>query len=147
MAFCAALAAGLAITPAHAKLYKWVDENGNVTYSQQPPPAAQGAKVQSMELRGYKSADPEAGEKLDALKERAESAREDREFAKTESQAAAERKERLAENCKIARQNVRLLKSSARIQDKTEDGQTVYLDDAGVAAKLKQAEKQVEDYC
>ena len=144
---CAALATGLVITPVQAKLYKWVDENGNVTYSQQKPPAEQGAKVQSLELKGYQSADPEAGEKLDALKEKADSAREDREFAKSESQAAADRKARLAENCKIARQNVRILKSSARVQDKTEDGQTVYLDNAGVAAKLKQAEQQVKDYC
>lgn len=33
------LAAGLAATPASAqKMYKWVDEQGNVTYQDQPPP-------------------------------------------------------------------------------------------------------------
>ncbi len=28
----------LSLAPAQAKLYKWVDENGNVTYSERKPP-------------------------------------------------------------------------------------------------------------
>ena len=130
--------------PAHAKLYKWVDDQGNVTYSQQKPP---GRKAQTIELKGIQSPDPGAQGKLDARKEQAESDRKDREFAKQDSDASKARRERLKKNCEIARQNVRILKSSTRIQDKDERGQPVYLDTAGISAKLAQAEKQVEDYC
>lgn len=33
-----------------AKVYKWVDEDGRVTYRDQPPPAESGGKVQEKEL-------------------------------------------------------------------------------------------------
>jgi glutaredoxin len=37
------LAAALAMAPAYAgKLYKWVDEQGNVSYQDRPPPEGQG---------------------------------------------------------------------------------------------------------
>ena len=56
--------------------------------------------------------------KLDALKERATSARKDREFAQSESEATKAREDRIKKNCEIARENVRILKNSARVQDK-----------------------------
>jgi len=57
--------AGLATAPAGAaKLYKWVDERGNVTYLDRPPPNAEG-KVEEKNFRerpGYDSGDPAAAE-------------------------------------------------------------------------------------
>jgi glutaredoxin len=45
------LAAALAIAPAYAgKLYKWVDEQGNVSYQDRPPPEGQG-KVEEKTVR------------------------------------------------------------------------------------------------
>jgi len=45
------LAALLATVSVHgAKVYKWVDEDGRVTYRDQPPPAESGGKVQEKEL-------------------------------------------------------------------------------------------------
>ena len=134
----------LASTGIQGDLYKWVDEQGNVTYSQQKPP---DQKAETIELKGIQSPDPDAGQKLDSLRDRADTARKDREVAASESAATKDRDERLKKNCEIARQNVRILKTSARVQDKKEDGSTVYLDADGVAAKLKQAEQQVQDYC
>jgi glutaredoxin len=46
------LVATLAIAPAYAgKLYKWVDEQGNVSYQDRPPPEGQG-KVEEKTLSG-----------------------------------------------------------------------------------------------
>ena len=43
-------------SPAHAvKVYKWVDEEGKVTYQDRPPPPDQGGKVKE------KTIDPDAG--------------------------------------------------------------------------------------
>lgn len=40
------IVAVLAMTaPVHADIYKWVDENGKVHYSDQPPPAAKPAEI------------------------------------------------------------------------------------------------------
>ena len=142
----AGLAVSLALLcpPAEAKLYKWVDDNGNVTYSQQKPP---DRKAQTLELKGVESPDPEAAEKLEQLKDREQSRRKDREFAKEQTDAAKAREARLKQNCEIARQNVRILKDSPRVQDKDESGEAYFLDDAQRKSRLQQAEQQVKDYC
>lgn len=59
------LAAALAAAPAYAgKLYKWVDEQGNISYQDRPPPAGVG-KVEEKNLRegrGGVSGSPAAAE-------------------------------------------------------------------------------------
>ena len=59
------LAAALAVAPAYAaRLYKWVDERGNISYQDRPPPEGVG-KVEEKSLRegrGGSSGDPEAAE-------------------------------------------------------------------------------------
>lgn len=59
------LLASLVATPVLAgKLYKWVDERGNVSYQDRPPPEGQG-RVEEKNVRegtGTASADPAAAE-------------------------------------------------------------------------------------
>lgn len=61
----AILLASLIATPAFAgKLYKWVDERGNVSYQDRPPPEGQG-RVEEKNVRdsaGAASTDPTAAE-------------------------------------------------------------------------------------
>lgn len=48
----AVLVVALAVSPAFAaKLYKWVDEAGNVSYQDRPPPEGQG-RVEERDVRG-----------------------------------------------------------------------------------------------
>ncbi|NIW37869.1 MAG: DUF4124 domain-containing protein, partial [Gemmatimonadetes bacterium] len=83
-----------------AKLYKWVDKDGNVTYSERKPPPESGAET--IRLRSATLDASGAQEKLDRLNEKAEDQQKDREFAENSASATAERNERLANNCKIA---------------------------------------------
>ncbi|HVY07250.1 MAG TPA: glutaredoxin family protein [Burkholderiales bacterium] len=46
----------LACTAAHADLYRWVDENGKVQYSDQPPPA-DARQIEKKKLSGGKASD------------------------------------------------------------------------------------------
>lgn len=58
----AVLVTALAISPAFAgKLYKWVDEAGNISYQDRPPPEGQG-HVEERDVRGSRAAsgDPAA---------------------------------------------------------------------------------------
>lgn len=58
----AVLALALVASPAFAgKLYKWVDESGNVSYQDRPPPEGQG-RVEEREVRGSRASggDPAA---------------------------------------------------------------------------------------
>ena len=142
----AVAAATLAASPPSlAKLYKWIDADGNVTYSQQPP--AEGQNAEEMELRGYESADPDAQENLDRLKDKADAAHDDREFADADSAASMERDERIKKNCEIARENLRVLQSSARVQETDAGGNLVYLDETGVQSKIEATQQQIKDYC
>ena len=126
------------------KLYKWVDEQGNVTYSQQKPP---GAQAETIRLRSATLNEDGAQEKLDSLSERADENAKDREFAENQAEAEKAREERLKKNCEIARQNLRILQNSSRIQDKDAEGNPYFLDDAAIKAKLEQTKIQIEQNC
>ncbi len=137
-AVCAALPAQA------AKLYKWVDEEGNVTYSERKPA---NRESETIRLRGATLDSTGAQEKLDQLNERADSQRKDREFSENSATATAERDERMANNCKIARDNMRILRTTSRIQDKDADGEPYFLDEAGIQAKIADSQGQIDDNC
>lgn len=127
-----------------AKLYKWVDDQGNITYSEKKPPDVQAETIR------LRSATLDAGgaqEKLDALNERAEEQQKDRDFAENSATATAERNERMASNCKIARENMRILQTTSRIQDKDSNGEPYFLDEAGIQAKMKATQQQIDSNC
>ena len=137
-AVCAALPAQA------AKLYKWVDDQGNVTYSERRPTNRESETIQ---LRGATLDASGAQEKLDQLNERANAEQKDREFAENSASATAERSERMANNCKIARENLRILKTTSRIQDKDADGEAYFLDEAGIQAKMADTQRQIDSNC
>ena len=141
----AALIAVLACGPATAaKLYKWVDADGNVTYSQQKPPDVQ---AESMEVKVGGPSDSEAQEQLESLTDKADAALKDRQFAATASAEQAERDERIKKNCETARENKRILESAPRVQDTAADGTPYFVDDSTRAARLATAEDQIRQFC
>ncbi len=142
IAFAAALWAG---APAQAaKLYKWVDEQGNVTYSQTKPPDRESETIR---LRSSTLDSSGAREQLDELNERAATQQKDREFTENSATATAERDQRMASNCEIARQNMRILKTTSRIKDKDASGEPYFLDEAGIQAKISKTQQQIDNNC
>ena len=127
-----------------AKLYKWVDADGNVTYSEKKPP---DVKAETIRVPGALLNDSGAKEKLDDLNDRAREQQKDREFADNAATATAERDARMASNCKIARENLRILSTTSRIQDKDANGEPYFLDEAGIKAKMEATQKQIENNC
>ena len=128
---------------APAKLYKWVDEQGNVTYSERKPPDPD-RPVEEVKLLGVPAvSNEEARQRLEQLSDKAETKAKDREFKNTVTAEVAEREERLKENCETARQNLRVLENASRVQDQS--GQ--FMDDAQREARLAQTRKDVENNC
>lgn len=145
LATIALLTAVCAALPAQAaKLYKWVDDQGNVTYSERRPTNRESETIQ---LRGATLDSSGAQEKLDQLNDRADAQQKDREFAENSTSATAERSERMANNCKIARENLRILQTTSRIQDKDADGEAYFLDETGIQAKMADTQRQIENNC
>ena len=126
---------------ASAKLYKWVDKDGNVTYSQQKPP---DAKAEEVKLKGVPSvSNEEARERLDAISGKAETVKKDREFKENYTSETAERDDRLKENCETARENLRVLETAARVKD----AEGNFLDDKSREARLNQAKQDIQNNC
>lgn len=141
-----ALAAALGIAlPAQAtKLYKYVDEQGNVTYSQTKP---KGHEAETIRLNSATLDSSGAQEELDRLNDKAAAQGKDREFANNSASATAERDERMASNCKIAQENMRILRTTSRIQDKDANGEAYFLDEAAIQAKMTATQGQIDKNC
>jgi hypothetical protein len=148
------LAIGLALClalPATAQTYKWVDANGEVHYSDQPPPG--NIKAETLQAPAEPAAAPaasRAGDVPKSLAERdqafrkrqAEEAKAQAEQAKKEEQAR-----RKAEYCKSAKArlaNLELGGRQVRINDK---GERVFLTDAEIAQQTAQARKDADEAC
>ncbi len=126
---------------APAKLYKWVDKDGNVTYSQVKPP---DAEAQELTIRGVPPvSNEEARERLDQINEKAEAASKDRQFKATHATEIAEREARLKENCKIAQENLRVLQTASRVKD----AQGNFVDDKAREARIAQTKQEIADSC
>ena len=129
------------------QMYRWVDADGEVYYSDQPPPphikeyrelnrpsstsepaAESNAPTQSL-------ADQEA----DFQKRRAQEAEQE---AKAERLAAERR-----QNCDLARSQFNTVSAGGRISRRNSAGEVVYLDDDEVAREAENARAEVEKWC
>ena len=119
-----------------SKLYKWVDESGQVHYTQTPPAQGQARQSQEMQLPRSVTAVGNADSAAAAAVDDSAPASDD-----PVEQFRAIR----AENCKIARQNLEVYKTSERISQA--DGQVLVLDDQSRAAKIAEAEGMIREFC
>jgi len=138
----------MALVPLHAveaKLYKWVDKDGNVTYSQQKPAHV---KAQTIKLRGVQSVSGEqAKERLNVIEDKAATARKDREFQATTSSESKQRETRMKKNCETARQNLRVLKAGVRVKSTDPNAGGGYLSAEQRAQQLETAKNNIKDNC
>jgi len=139
-----AAALGLALPAQATKLYKYVDEQGNVTYSQKKP---LGHEAETIQLNRATLDSAGAQDKLDNLNEKAAAQDKDREFADNAASATAERDARMASNCKIAQENMRILRTTSRIQDKDANGEPYFLDESAIQGKMSATQAQIDSNC
>ena len=130
---------------AAAKLYKWVDKDGNVTYSELKPP---DAKAEEIELRGVPSvSNEEAKARLEALSGKAKEEKKDREFKQNYASETAEREARMKENCKTARSNLAALQQGGQKRYLLPNGEVRYLSEEDRVKRIEEAESQIKQFC
>ncbi len=124
--------------------YKWINDKGNVVYSQHPP--AEGIKYERIKTispsrsSSKSSTAPSLSARESIMKDKA--AREENALVKKEmDKNNAER----AENCKLARDRLRFYQVQRRWKDK--DGNIKSLSDEERMKKLEEAKQQVTDFC
>ena len=153
LALCVAL-------PASAQLYKWVDSDGKVQYSDKPPPS----NIKAQKMHGAappsgapEAADAKAGASKDASKAGPKTAAEQEQaFRKRQLDAAKAREDEgkkqaqerdRAENCKRARAALANLQAGGRQTRIDEKGERVFLDDQQIAQETDRAQQDVAGAC
>ena len=139
----AAAILALACVPATADVYKWVDDNGKVHYSDRPI----GDDSTAMAIRSR----PTDNARITAQKQ----ARVERLAAESEAEAQAaeeaahngENEARREENCRLAREAFASLQNAERLYIPLEGGGRQYLDEQQVQDRLDRASKDVDEWC
>jgi hypothetical protein len=166
--FALSAIAFLAVSSAHAQVYKCVDANGKVIYSQNPCPAntkpgTMSRNVLSVPAPAAPSADStdsSAGKaaKSDAAKSAAPktAAEQEQAFrkrqqdqakaAKDAGQKAAEAQQK-AESCRNARERLAQYEIGGRLSRINAQGERYYIDDAQVEQEKARARADVALYC
>jgi hypothetical protein len=152
---------GAAVALPAAAQWKWRGANGQIQYSDLPPPpgvsdkdilqrpgssamrgaptaAAPAASSASAPLLAPKGQEPE----LEAKRKKAEQEQAEKQKAEEQRVAAAK-----ADNCKRAREQMRSLESGMRMARVNEKGEREILDDKGREAEMKRARDMVASDC
>lgn len=146
----------LASANAFAELSKWVDADGKVHYSDQPPPANVKAKT----LRGTSdaAAPVSAGGAVAAsapaapktIAEREAELKKVQRAKKEAADRAAQEQARIETekaNCAAVQQNLRALQDGIRMVEIDAKGERSYLDDAQRQQRIEKAQQDIKTYC
>jgi len=155
------VAIGLALClalPATAQMYKWVDSDGKVKYSDKPPPS--NVKTEKLRIPAQAPAAP-APAKNGAGKDAAKSeprtpAEREQAFRKRQQDATKEQEKQAqkdrdaadrAENCTRAKSALASLELGGRQATVNEKGERVFLDDQQIEKAKAQARQDVAAAC
>jgi len=128
---------------ANAASYKWLDENGNVVYSQQPPAEGPYETIKTTKPSPASSRATPAPAPSFTTEVKQESA--ERELDSKVEQEAAKSEQLRAENCKAAKHNLETYTVYRRI--KNDQGDVIRLDDNERAKRIQEAKDAIKEFC
>ena len=139
----------LASTNTFAAISKWVDNQGQVHYSDRLPPP----EAKSETLRSASGTQDSASSSADATKTIAEREAELKKD-KAEKQSAADKsaqkkatEDALKASCASAQENLRTLQSGVRLVEIDASGERSYIDDTQRQQRIGKAQKDMSNYC
>jgi hypothetical protein len=152
------------VAPAHAEIYKWVDKDGTVRYTDTPPPAGAkplskiGKKVEKSAVEqpavntNVAPAPTEQSPKVDKKEDTSPEAlakkkRELEEVAKKNKAELEAQAKKKAQNCATARTNYQTYSQGGRIYKTNEKGERIYVDESELAEGAAQAQRDMQEYC
>jgi hypothetical protein len=148
IAICAALFASLV---AQAQVYKWVDKDGKVQYSDQPPPPgaskADAQKVTSVVTTVTSGGSSAPGKTLQDRAKESDKARSDGADKQKKDDDAAKIAQQNQEACNSAKQSLKTLQAGGRITTTGADGEKTLMDDDQIQQEVGKAQKAVADAC
>ena len=142
---------------ASAQLYRWVDKDGKVRYSDTPPPGAKATTLRPPTGSSAPAPAPGGGAAAkDAKKGPLTPAEQEADFRKRQMEAQKARdkdaqtsRDALAkqDNCARARESLASLESGQRITRAGADSERYYIDDAQREAEIEKARQSANSWC
>jgi len=135
-------------------VYRWTDANGQVHYSDRPPPEGQAETLTVKNPPRKRTSEPQTAEEpaaddnktpaeAPAISEEQAAAREAMKRQQEEQKKIIRKK-----NCGIARKNLKTLKSTVRVRKlDPKTGDYVRVSDAERLKKLREYQRKVREYC
>ena len=138
---------GFALAANAEQINKWVDAEGKVHYSDQPPLG--NAKSKTLNIKTQ----PLAGEEKSATPSQADKEMEFRKRKAAEAEAKAKQEKAEAEakqkeqNCNNARNNLRMLQEDGRVVQYNAAGERELMDDDARQQSMAEAQNSVDAWC
>ncbi len=133
---------------AHAQIYKWVDQDGNIQYTDQPPSAGSAQKERKLKIKSTPAspADNKSTVPKSLAEERAEfdKRRLDKHEAESKRQAEIEVNN---QKCMHAQGKLKTFRDSARLTMPDGKGGIQYVDDDLRQKNIEEAKKNISTFC
>ena len=130
--------------PAHAAMYKWVDEDGNVHYTQTRPES----DVETEIIRPVPKADnTELEREISDRKAREKAYEEYRKEKEKEQELIAKQKAQEEANCKTSKELLEKVKSLRRFRVKDEEGNPQWASNEEHQATIDRVQANVRKFC
>lgn len=140
--------------PLSADVYKWVDKNGQINYSDQPQTSS-AKKISKYKTQTKKSipqndSDSKSGSKSEAEKTTEAADKEstearDKETAEAEKPKTSKKEKRRL--CKEGREDYKKISSRGRMREINKKGEYTYLSEKQRQKRLASAKKKQRKYC
>lgn len=132
----------LIMASANAATYKWLDDNGNVVYSQQPP---EGRPYETVKTKKPSSTSlrptPAEASFMSEREKQADEAQVDNNI----QQDVAKAEKMRAQNCEAARHNLDVYTVYRRVPN--DKGESVRLDDNERARLIQESKDGIKEFC
>jgi len=146
--FAFVLAGGLLLLqpPAVADVFKWVNENNEVQYTQmQPPPGIKYIRIQTNEHPNTLKTDADEAAAAEEQPAEEESPAEGDADAMSKYEAEVARISK--QNCTIAHNNLTQLNMGGHLRYKNEKGEYVNMTEEERQQRIKEANEQIKQFC
>jgi hypothetical protein len=124
-------------------MYKWVDEEGNVQYTQSPPPR----DIEYSTLKPPPKIDSERSQnQLEKRKSKVNELREERQKRTADKKTSEEEKTRLKKNCATAKANLASY-VMPRVKITAKDGSVIRITEEDRQRRITEAKERVQEFC
>lgn len=129
----------------YADIYKWIDDNGQVHYSQQLPPGQQADIIKAPPPPAIDPA--KAQQEIDTLIEQQKANEQVSEDKTIQSEKEQKRARQIEKNCKAAKQNLKSYQDNPGRRLMDEHGNVTRPTEEERQQKIRESQQKVKEFC